>query len=118
MKPLLSIIAYCITMTLIVGCETTQQGIPAAQLRANLNSISLGMSKQEVIALVGKPIRVNQTLDASGTTDQWVYSDSQFWTAGQAFAAGLATGGSGPVHESELYLYFKNDKLTSIQKQQ
>lgn len=53
--------------------------------------VSLGMSPEDVIASSwGKPSRVNRTLNAFGTSEQWVY--------------GLRS-----------YLYFENGVLTSIQ---
>ena len=114
----LRLLACVISVTLLAGCETTSQGIPARQLRANVTQIKIGMSKPQVLALIGKPIRVNELVDESGRKEQWIYAESQFWTAGQAFAAGLATGGYGPVREGAMALTFTNDRLTSMEKRQ
>lgn len=62
-----------------------------AKMRAKKKEgVSIGMSKQDVYESAwGRPKRVNSTHNAYGTHEQWVYD-----------------GG---------YLYFENDKLTSIQ---
>lgn len=53
--------------------------------------VRLGMNKDEVIASSwGRPRRVNRTINASGTHEQWVYGDGN-------------------------YLYFINGTLTTIQ---
>ena len=53
--------------------------------------VSIGMSQDEALASNwGKPVRINRTITAHGTNEQWVYG-----------------GGN--------YLYFENGKLTAIQ---
>jgi outer membrane protein assembly factor BamE (lipoprotein component of BamABCDE complex) len=119
MKSSISIITCLSLAILLPACESTHQGISGKQLQANLRSLKLGMTSEQVIALIGRPMRVNKTLNAGGVTEQWIYTDSQFWTAGQAVAAGVvAAGEGGPLHEGQLYLYFTNSRLTSIQTQQ
>ena len=57
---------------------------------AKKRGIGIGMSREQVLASVwGKPQQVNTTTNAYGTHEQWVYGRS--------------------------YLYFDNDRLTSIQ---
>jgi hypothetical protein len=54
--------------------------------------ISIGMSKEQVITKWGKPNKINKTIFADYTHEQWIYGES--------------------------YLYFENDILTSIQTSQ
>lgn len=57
----------------------------------------------------------NPVSNATGYTEQWMYTDSQFWDVGQAVAVGLAAGAGAPVHEGTLYLNFTSGELTSVQ---
>ena len=53
-------------------------------------SISIGMSKEQVILSIGKPEKINTTSFANSTNEQWVYGDD--------------------------YIYFENGILTSVQQ--
>jgi hypothetical protein len=53
-------------------------------------SAQIGMTKEQAIAAWGRPSSVNRTTYASGTNEQWVYNMTN-------------------------YLYFDDDRLTSIQ---
>lgn len=62
-----------------------------AKAQAKKEGVSIGMTKEQVLASSwGKPEKINTTTNRYGSHEQWVY-------------------GSGG------YLYFDNDKLTSIQ---
>jgi len=52
-------------------------------------TVTIGMTKQQVLSSWGRPSDINRTVWSSGTREQWVYNDS--------------------------YLYFENGKLTSWQ---
>lgn len=54
--------------------------------------INIGMTKEQVRAAWGRPYKVNQTINANGTSEQWVMRES---------------GGS--------YVYFEGDTCTTIQ---
>lgn len=61
--------------------------------RKKREGVSLGMSPQDVLdSSWGKPDKINRTIRASGTREQWVYRE-----------------------RGEGYLYFENNVLTSIQ---
>ena len=114
-KHLHALLAFAL---LFAGCTMTQQGIPADQLKTNLFKIKFGDTTQQVAALIGPPIRINAGSTATGgSTVEWVYTESQFRTAGQSFAVGLATGSGTPIHEVTLYLTFTNNRLTAKRSQ-
>lgn len=52
------------------------------------NEVRIGMTAEQVIRICGKPNRINESVNARGKSEQWVY-------------------------ESETYLYFENGILTS-----
>ena len=54
------------------------------------HSYQIGMNKEMMIAVMGKPLEVNRTVTRSGVHEQWVYDRTH-------------------------YLYFDNDILTSWQ---
>jgi hypothetical protein len=57
----------------------------------NPKTVSIGMTKEEVLTEGwGRPIDINRTITANGTSEQWVYDDNK-------------------------YLYFENGILTAIQ---
>lgn len=116
----IGIASACLCLLFLTSaCETTQQGIPAKQLIANLRQVKIGYSSEQVVALIGRPARVNNSLSAAGSNQQWVYTDSQFRTPGQALLVGMAAGaGNTAIHEGQLYLNFSNNKLTSMQSVQ
>ena len=58
-----------------------------------VNRLTLGMTKEEVIASWGKPNKINRTVTQYGTHEQWVYHHI----------------GDG------CYLYFEDGRLTSWQ---
>jgi len=62
--------------------------------------IKVGMTKQEVISLIGEPSQVNTTRSEEGTKEQWVYA-----TADQV--AGLSNKG--------VYIYFKGNTVSGVQ---
>lgn len=67
------------------------QVLKQAAVKAKDRGVSISMSQSEVRASSwGLPQRVNRTTTASGVTEQWVYGNRN-------------------------YLYFRDDKLTSIQ---
>lgn len=72
------------------------------QARERLKNLSawlkVGMTKAQVIELIGRPGEVNKSVYASGTSEQWVYSD-----------------GYG-IYADRKYLYFREDVLTSWQE--
>jgi hypothetical protein len=52
--------------------------------------VMIGMTPQQVTLSVGKPMKVNRTIRASGSSEQWVYGQDD-------------------------YLYFENGRLVTIQ---
>lgn len=63
----------------------------ADQQRAKSRGVRIGMTKSDALASTwGKPRKINTTINAAGTHEQWVYRGSN-------------------------YLYFANGILTSIQ---
>jgi hypothetical protein len=72
--------------------EADKKEREAERKRKKSEGVSIGMNKEDVLASSwGKPKSINTTITAYGSREQWVY-------------------GSGN------YLYFNDDKLTSIQK--
>jgi uncharacterized Zn finger protein len=72
--------------------EADKKEREAERKRKKSEGVSIGMTKEDVLASSwGKPKSINTTITAYGRREQWVY-------------------GSGN------YLYFNDDKLTSIQK--
>jgi hypothetical protein len=72
--------------------EADKKEREAERKRKKSEGVSIGMTKEDVLASSwGKPKSINTTITAYGSREQWVY-------------------GTGN------YLYFNDDKLTSIQK--
>jgi hypothetical protein len=71
--------------------------LPEITKKAILESkLIMGLSKEQVLAAAGSPIRIHKMYNNYGTSEQWVY--------------GYSDAGS-----YEIYLYFDNDKLTNVQ---
>jgi hypothetical protein len=88
-----TIAALCLSFTLLAlsgGCATK----PRRDI-----VIEIGMTEEQVIGQLGKPLRVNRSGSASGTSDQWVYSGMDF----------------KPLGSGNKYLYFRDGKLSSWQ---
>ena len=108
-------LATCMALS---GCATTMSGVAARDLKSNIRQIHLGMPAQQLISLIGRPDRMNRTLTANGITEQWVYSESSFYTPAQTFLAGMAEGNGTPFQKCALYIYINNGKVTSFQTSQ
>jgi hypothetical protein len=67
--------------------ELSLSGEEIKKLLTN-KEVRIGMTEEEVVRLCGKPNRINESVDAGGKREQWIY-------------------GSG------IYLYFQNGSLTS-----
>lgn len=96
------------------GCVSPQgQGVTAL---SGLNQLRIGMPQSQALSLVGKPARINQTITASGASQQYVYPRDHFMSPGQQFFAGMQAGVSGnTAPETPIYLYFQNGRLSAIQ---
>jgi hypothetical protein len=71
--------------------EEDKKDLAIEKKRKKSEGVRVGMSQEDVVASSwGKPQKINTTTNAYGTREQWVYG-----------------GGN--------YLYFENDKLTTIQ---
>src|SRR5215813_4324835 len=74
---------------LLLSCLTFGGGCASERPRdiqthnANLNRLRIGMTTKKVSALVGPPIRREQSSTAEGTIVEWYYVESQFMAAGQ-----------------------------------
>jgi hypothetical protein len=121
MKKLIAVLLSAISL---IGCATnydTGTGIhPTGQgALAAIQSVHIGMKKAQVVALIGRPLRVNEAITAEGVTQRWAYRDAQFYTFGQAAALALAAGAAGYSTMPEgamTILTFSGDRLTSIEK--
>jgi hypothetical protein len=58
--------------------ELLRRGVVRPQYVASIKvrKVEIGMSECEVIAAILKPEKVNKTTTVSGTSEQWVYSNS------------------------------------------
>ena len=61
----------------------------------NLGKVAIGMTSDHVVQSWGKPTKINKTINASGTSEQWVYD-------------------RGRIGQSQ-YVYLSNGVVTSIQ---
>jgi hypothetical protein len=121
MKKLTAVLLSAISL---IGCATnydTGTGIhPTGNAAAaSIQQVKLGMTKTQVIALIGRPLRVNEAVTLEGNTQKWAYTGEQFWTFGQAVAIAAATGAAGYVgtpNSGLMILTFSGDHLTSIEK--
>ena len=105
-------------MLLLTGCTMTEQGNPTKQLMTNLYQIKFGDSTERVKSLIGPPSRINAgSTSTGGSTAEWIYTESQFRSVGQSFAAGVASAGGTPVREVTLILTFTNNKMTAKRSQ-
>ena len=99
----------------ITGCAYNPNA-PANRRLAGLSQLKIGMPQGQALAMVGQPIRVNQTITASGASQQYVYSSEQFQTPQEQFLMGMQQGVDGVSHQRDILLYFQNGRLTAIQK--
>lgn len=106
-------IALALTLT-FTGCAYNPNS-PAARRASGFNQLRIGMPQHQAVALAGQPIRVNQIVTASGISQQYMYSSSQFLTPGQQFLTGMQEGVDGVSRQRATYLYFQNGRLTAIQ---
>ena len=121
MKQLIAVLLSAISL---IGCATnydTGTGVhPTGDAAAaSMQQVKLGMSKAQVIALIGRPLRVNEAITLEGNTEKWAYTGEQFWTFGQAMAIAAATGAAGYAQTPNgglMILTFSGDHLTSIEK--
>jgi len=69
------IILASLLVIFVSGCASPEAGGAGSRptVSQRLNQIQIGMSSDEVVALIGKPDRVNRMRSASGTQDQWIY---------------------------------------------
>jgi len=118
------LIAMLLSAISLIGCATnydTGTGIhPTGQAAtASIHQVKLGMTKTQVIALIGRPLRVNEAVILDGNTEKWAYTGAQFWTLGQSMGIALATGAAGYIgmpNGGLMILTFSGDRLTSIEK--
>lgn len=113
MKHLLAYLVLASTSALS-GCAYNANQ-PTNQYSAGLQQLKIGMPQSEALALVGEPDRVSQTMNASGVSQQYVYSSAHFQTPGQQIMTGFQQGVDGVSHEKPTYLYFQNGHLTAVQ---
>ena len=121
MKKLTAVLLSAISL---IGCATnydTGTGVhPTGDAAtASIHQVRLGMTKAQVIALIGRPLRVNEAVTLQGNTEKWAYNGAQFWTFGQAMGIAMATGAAGYVGMPDgglMILTFSSDRLTSIEK--
>lgn len=76
----------------------------------NDHSIVIGMTKYELIASLGNPIKTNTTVTGSGKSEQLVYGD----VINHYYAIGF-TLQNYQTTSNEKYIYIDNDIVTSFQ---
>jgi hypothetical protein len=96
-----------------------------------LKQVKIGMTRDQVVALLGKPTKINTTITAGGRREQWIYSEHtlaenllgymqrssyEFETRPQYTSAGTQVWGKSG--ESYWYLYFDDSVLTAMQEEQ
>ncbi len=97
----------------VAGC-TTQDPNLRVMRRAGLSEVKIGMTMSQVQALIGSPIRTNQTVTITGVQEQHIYTGSQFRTPGESFAFGMAEGpDANPAHPT-YYIYYERGRVTRI----
>ena len=101
-------------ISILSGCAYNSN-LPANRHSAGLYQLRIGMPQGQAVALVGQPLKVNQTTTAAGVSQQYVYSSAQFQTPGQQFFSGMQEGADGVSRQRAIYLYFQNGRLTTIQ---
>jgi len=107
---------------LLSGCaSTTISGASSKDLDANIGKLTLGMSPQEVVALVGSPAANNRTVTKEGTVYQWIYTKNSFTRKDVAFTATLAAANAGhsiPPSDHVLYVFFSDERVIAIRNLQ
>jgi hypothetical protein len=84
---------------LFVGCAS-KSPISVAETRSNLNKIELGMSKAEVVSLMGEPFQREMFLNSKGEAIEVLLYQTKF--------VGMAIS---PNDNSLMPVVFKNKKL-------
>ena len=116
------LVLVCVFLS-VTGCATGREAVNTIDSR--LTQLRIGMTKSEVVALIGKPTIINTTITASGKHEQWVYSEwtlaANLLTTGQEASYGMMRGlqrrASGSRRDLYWYFYFDNDVLTVMQEQ-
>ncbi len=96
------------------GCRTTKPAKPT-HIEADAAKVRLGMSKAEVINILGAPLRQSIVVDDSGTTEKYLYRESQRRSVTESASAALRDGGAHPSPEPALQLTFRNGRLKALQ---
>jgi hypothetical protein len=55
-----------------------QKRTAAAEQNIAQRKVAIGMNADEVVASWGRPSKINKTITASGTSEQWVYEGAKF----------------------------------------
>lgn len=90
----------------------------AESLEQRLDKLKIGMHEGMAISVMGvKPARMEQLRTAGGEQHILVYTESQFWTLGQAFVQGMARKTSSPnAKDGVVRLQFQNQALSAIHR--
>lgn len=116
-KPYASI--FVLILLAITGCASrTTSGIPSRVVSSNFSQLSLGMTPEEVVGLVGQPANRRRTINPEGPTELWTYTQFSFTKKSDAFIAGLAAANAGrslPPSDPVLHLFFRNGRVAEFQ---
>ncbi len=92
------------------------------KVKARMDQIARGMSKDQVIALVGKPTHIKASNSPQNDMEQWIYSlDTLRANILQPKKKFLGLGGGdrppgGSMIAYALVIYFSHEKVRTIQK--
>jgi outer membrane protein assembly factor BamE (lipoprotein component of BamABCDE complex) len=106
---------------LLLSCLTFGGGCASERPRdiqtynANFNRLKIGMTTKKVSALVGPPIRSEQSATAAGTIVEWYYVDSQSMAAGDAVVTGLQQNAGARSGQRGIKVTFTDGRVSSIQ---
>ncbi len=68
------------------------------------HQLMLGMTRNQAIESAGKPDKINIHQGIWGINEQWIYREKHW------------TGKIWITYDNDIYLYFENGEMTSIQK--
>jgi hypothetical protein len=119
-----------LTLVILCGCSTEayqsttvagQSKIASQKIEGCLNQVKIGQTESDVIASIGRPLKINTTITASGKQEQWIYDTPTLANNLLSYmyrSSFMFEVNTGQVSSRSYYFYFENGVLTSMQEQQ
>jgi hypothetical protein len=105
----------------------TSTGTPGRSIDQSVNfvlartdQVQIGMSKTDVVSLIGRPSGIKESVTANGTTEQWAYFMEQLaqnlLTSQEQFNLGWGMAARGQRNMPPFIVIFTDGKVSRIEK--